>query len=77
MVINGVTSDRAWAQCGSGYVGVTLDVNRPDVFAVFSGTVAEVQALDAVLLVTLRPLRQERRQHVRPMSDLRIDPSAA
>ena len=27
-------------------------MNRPDVSAVFSGTVAEVQALDAVLLVT-------------------------
>jgi hypothetical protein len=29
-----------------------LEINRPDVSAVFSGTVAEVQALDTVLLVT-------------------------
>lgn len=50
--INGMGSDRAWAQCGGGYVSVAVDINRPDVAAVFSGTVAEVRALDAVLLIT-------------------------
>jgi hypothetical protein len=52
VAIHCVTPDHAWAQCGSGYVGVKLEMNRPDVSAVFSGTAAEIQALDAVLLIT-------------------------
>ena len=51
VAIHCVIPNHAWAQCGSGYVGVKLEMNRPDISAVFSGTVAEVQALDAVLLV--------------------------
>ena len=52
IAIHCVTPDQAWAQCGSGYPEVKLFFDRPDVSAVFSGTVAELQALDAVLLVT-------------------------
>jgi hypothetical protein len=52
IAIGGVSPDPAWAQCGCGYVGLAPVINRPDMSAVFSGTVAEVEALGAVLLVT-------------------------
>jgi len=52
LTIHGVMPDRAWAQCGGGYWSVRSILASRDVSAVFSGTVAGVQALDAVQLVT-------------------------
>ena len=53
VAIHCVTPQRVWAQCGGGYLGVTTVLNgSPDISAVFSGTVAETQTLDAVVLVT-------------------------
>ena len=53
VAIHCVTPPRVFAQCGGGYVGVTGLLNsNSDISAVFSGTVAETQALDAVRLVT-------------------------
>ena len=48
-----VTPQRVWAQCGGGYPGVTTVLNgSSDIATVFSGTVAETQTLDTVVLVT-------------------------